>query len=123
MRGRMPHPDTHLALLRQCADNCRATLFEHCLPSGGSHIEAEHVERMMDCIEICRAAVDFMTRGSRQHGIICAAAAEICLACADSCSQLDDPIMDRCADICRRCADGCIAMAEAAGYPFHEQAA
>ncbi len=122
MRGHMPNPDSHLALLRQCVDHCRATLFDHCLPTGGAHVAPEHVERMMDCIEICRTAIDFMTRGSAQHGLVCGTCAEICLACADSCEQLDDAIMSRCADICRRCAEGCIGMAEASGRPFHHAA-
>ncbi len=108
--------DAHLALLRECADTCRATLFEHCLLEGGAHVAPDHIQSMMDCIEICRTAVDFMTRGSSQHGIICASCAEICLQCAESCERLSDAVMQHCAAVCHDCAEACQRMASESGH-------
>lgn len=115
----MRSPDEHLVLLRLCADTCRATLFEHCLPEGGRYTQPTHVQRMMDCIEMCKTNIDFMTRGSKMHGLVCGACAELCLACAESCEAIKDAVMRHCAAVCRNCAAACAEMAS----EHHEHAA
>lgn len=90
-----------------CRDTCQKTLFTHCLPMGGAHVEEEHVKIMLECIDICQIAADFMTRQSPHHGLTCGVCAEICTACADSCDRLDSEHMKECAEICRRCAEHC----------------
>lgn len=96
---------------------CQKTLAEHCLPAGGKHAAPAHVLAMTDCIELCQVAADFMTRGSPMHTSVCAAAAMIADACADSCEALQphdispDGEMQRCADACRACAIACREMA------------
>lgn len=109
----MPH--THeiqecIEVCWKCRDACQNTLYGHCLPKGGTHAEAEHVKLMTDCIQACQVAADFMTRDSRLHSSECAACAEICDACAQSCEHLGDAEMKRCAEICRRCAARCREM-------------
>ena len=90
-----------------CRTECHETLFLHCLPTGGEHANAEHVKIMTDCIQICQAAADYMTRGSIMHAEVCVACADVCEACAESCESLGGEEMKRCADICRRCAQKC----------------
>ena len=93
------------------------TLIEHCLPKGGRHVGQAHVQSMLDCMDMCQAAADFMTRGSPLHTSVCAAAANVADACADSCEALHpkdtspDSTMQRCADACRACAIACRSMA------------
>ena len=70
---------------------------------------------MMDCIEICQTAADFMTRGSDLHAAVCAACADVCDACAESCEMMDDDEMNACAKACRACADSCREMSKMAG--------
>ena len=90
-----------------CRASCQSTLYQHCLEMGGDHAAQAHVKAMTDCIEICQAAADFMTRGSVMHRVVCGACAAICEACAASCDHIDDAEMKACADLCRRCAKAC----------------
>ena len=93
-----------------CANECKEVLFQHCLNMGGAHIEQNHVNLMVDCIQICRMSGDFMLRGSDMHMLSCALCAEICDACATSCEDIGDPEMQECADLCRQCAELCREM-------------
>ncbi len=96
----------------ECRDECQKTLFTHCLYEGGKHVTPEHVKLMTDCIQICQAAADFMTRQSSLHASVCAACDEICEACAKSCEAIGGEHMKRCAEICRRCAQTCREMSQ-----------
>lgn len=87
---------------------CLDTLTNYCLPKGGNHARAEHVRVMLDCIEICQVAADFMRRNSTLYPAVCAASASVCEACARSCEELGkDEKMQHCAQICRRAAEAC----------------
>ena len=91
----------------ECRDVCQDMLYVHCLPMGGKHAAAEHVRLMVDCIQACLTAADFMRRGSRLHASVCSACADICEACADSCDRIGGEDMKRCAETCRACAKSC----------------
>jgi hypothetical protein len=97
-----------------CRDTCQSILFNYCLEQGGHHVAPPHVRLMMDCVQICQASADFMTRNSQMHAATCRACAEICEACAKSCEAMDDAEMRKCAEICRKCADSCRKMAQMA---------
>lgn len=98
-----------IELCWSCRDTCQSLLFNHCLDHG--HTRPEHVRLMMDCIQICQAAADFMNRNSPLHAHVCKACAEICEACAVSCEAMGgDMEMARCAAVCRRCAQSCREM-------------
>ena len=97
-----------ITLCWEARTRCLETLTQHCLKKGGMHVDENHVKIMLDCIDICQAAADFMERGSTMHKTICAACAEICDACARSCEEMaGDERMLECAKACRRCADLC----------------
>lgn len=111
----MPHTrtsqqDNCIRLCLECHDVCQDTLYDHCLEMGGKHVEKEHVKLMVDCIEACQAAANFMKRGSMLHASECEACAEICDACAESCERVGGKEMVRCAEACRRCAVACREM-------------
>ena len=101
-----------IELCWECRTACQNTLFTHCLEEGGAHLESGHVRIMADCVQICQAAADSMTRNSPVHQAICAACAEICEACAVSCEELEGEHMKKCARLCRDCADSCRTMGE-----------
>ncbi len=107
----MPQNSQHvkdcIELCWKCRHECQDTLFNHCLEEGGDHVEPEHVRLMSDCIQICQASADSMTRNSPFHAAICAACADICEACAKSCDAIGGEKMKACADICRACAKSC----------------
>ena len=86
---------------------CQETLFRHCLPIGGAHMEEAHVRLMTDCISACQMAADFMTRGSSLYEVVCATCADICEACAKSCENIGDDSLMKCAKSCRACAKSC----------------
>jgi hypothetical protein len=69
----------------------------------------------MDCVDMCFTSARLMTRGSEQHAITCQACAEICRACASSCSSMDDETMKNCAIVCERCALSCEGMSGSSG--------
>ena len=97
----------------RCYQTCKRDAMNHCLDTGGKHVEPEHFRLMTSCAEICRTAADFMLANSSLHGRTCAVCAEVCEACADSCAQVGD--MDECMQACRQCAESCRKMAGAAG--------
>ncbi len=101
-----------IEICTECFSECQETLVNHCLPMGGKHVEAEHVKLMLDCIQACQTAADFMRRDSRFHTSECRACAEICEACATSCENIGGEEMKRCAEVCRRCAESCHQMSK-----------
>ena len=103
-----------IQLCWQCRDTCQDTLFNHNLEHGGTHIDADNIRIMTDCMEICQTAADFMRRNSSLHFVICRACADVCAACADSCEGMGKvhTEIQHCGEICRRCAESCREMSE-----------
>ena len=92
-----------------CHQICLQTAMNHCLESGGKHVEPEHFRLMINCAEICQTSLNFMLSGSRLSNHVCGVCARICDACAESCEKLDG--MEECARACRKCAESCRSMA------------
>ena len=107
----MPNMKECIETCWECRTECEKMLFTHCIEEGGKHTEPDHVRIMMDCIQICQASADSMTRNSPIHMSICAACAEVCDACADSCEEIGGH-MKKCAELCRRCAQSCREMGQ-----------
>jgi hypothetical protein len=93
----------------RCYRVCTQTAMNHCLETGGRHVEPLHFRLMHNCAEICRTSADFMLSNSPLHARICGACADVCDACADSCEQVGE--MDECVQACRACAQSCHQMA------------
>ncbi len=92
-----------------CRDICLNMATTHCLELGGKHVEPGHLRLMLDCVDICATAVNFMLRNSPRHKLTCGVCAEVCKACADDCERIGN--METCAEACRRCAEHCRKMA------------
>ena len=118
------HPDRHVQVMTDCHDICLQTL-SHCLDKGGDHAQAEHITLLLDCVEICQTAANFMLRNSVLHSRACAVCAEVCDRCAEDCERLaaGDDMMRQCAEICRRCANVCREMSRRTGRPRQASAA
>src|SRR5262245_42943086 len=86
-----------------CYRECRQHAMNHCLETGGRHVEPKHFRLMISCADICRTAADFMLNGSPGHGRVCGVCAEVCEACAKSCEGLSG--MESCIGACRSCAE------------------
>ena len=97
----------------RCYQTCKRDAMNHCLETGGNHVEQEHFRLMTSCAEICRTAADFMLTNSSLHDRACAVCAEVCEACAKSCEQVGG--MEECVEACRHCAESCQKMAGATG--------
>ena len=93
----------------KCYQTCREMAMNHCLETGGRHVEPHHFRLMINCADICQTAADFMLSNSDMHAKVCAACAEVCEACARSCQDVGD--MDECVRACRQCAESCWQMA------------
>ena len=96
---------------QDCHRICLDTL-QHCLKLGGRHAEAEYIQTMLDCAEICATSANFMLRNSVLQCRLCSACADACTRCADACDRPgSDAKMQACAEMCRRCAASCQRMA------------
>lgn len=92
-----------------CHQVCLQTAMNHCLNTGGKHVEPEHFRLMMSCAEICQTSANFQLSNSPFSHRLCAVCAEVCEACAADCRKIGS--MDECAEVCERCADSCRQMA------------
>lgn len=99
---------TCISACSHCHQTCLQAAMNHCLESGGKHVEAEHFRLMMNCAEMCQTSLHFMLSGSQFSKQTCTICAEICDACAESCEQLDG--MEDCVTACRECAETCREM-------------
>lgn len=96
-----------ITTLANCAAEC-----SHCATAC---LEEEDVKKLarcikldIDCAEICRLAISFVSRGSEHADHILHECADICAACAEECekhSKMEH--CKRCAEICRECAELC----------------
>ncbi len=93
----------------RCYQTCLGAAMNHCLESGGKHVEPKHFRIIIACAEICRTAAHFMLMSSEHAKHLCRECAEICGQCAEECERVGD--MQDCVDQCRRCAEACRAMA------------
>ncbi len=93
----------------RCYQTCFGMAMNHCLESGGKHVEPKHFRIMMACSEICRTSAHFMLMSSEHAKHLCRECAEICGQCAEECERVGE--MQDCVDQCRRCAEACRAMA------------
>jgi hypothetical protein len=95
----------------RCRDICLRAV-AHCLDRRGRLAEPGTVTTLLDCVDTCTTAANFMLRDSQAHGRACELCAEICDVCAERCERFpDDDMMRRCAEECRRCAVSCREMA------------
>ncbi|MGZ4959035.1 MAG: four-helix bundle copper-binding protein [Methylomonas sp.] len=91
-----------------CHQICLQTAMNHCLETGGKHVQPEHFRMMICCAEICQAAANFMLSSSAFHHHLCGVCAEVCDACAQDCRTLGG--MDECVQACMSCAESCRQM-------------
>src|SRR5437667_2002091 len=88
---------------------CLSTAMNHCLETGGKHVEPAHFRLMMACAEICRTSAHFMLINTPHHKHTCKECAEICTECAADCERVGG--MQACVAMCRACAESCRKMA------------
>lgn len=107
------------ASMQSCIQNCTdcyqmcTQMITHCLQKGGDHANPEHIKILLDCAKICETSAAFMIRDSKFHSLTCGTCAEICLACAKSCSAIKDcEMMQACARVCQKCATSCEEMSK-----------
>ncbi|MFA5017725.1 MAG: four-helix bundle copper-binding protein [Methylobacter sp.] len=94
-----------------CHQVCLQTAMNHCLKTGGKHVEAEHFRLMISCAEICQTSANFQLSSSKFSHRLCEVCAEVCEACAADCKKIGD--MDDCVEACEKCAKSCREMASA----------
>lgn len=104
-----PEIQSCLDACRRCHASCLGMAMNHCLESGGRHVEPGHFRLMIACAEICQAAANVMLIGTSLHRSVCAACADICEACARSCEEVGN--MEECVAACTACAETCRRMA------------
>jgi hypothetical protein len=95
-------------LLSTESESCRRICLEtvaHCLEVGGSHVEGEHIQCLLDCAEFCQILANFSARGSDAIDSLCASGADLCERCARECEAFGDAQMAKCAAACRSSAD------------------
>ncbi|OGI02564.1 MAG: hypothetical protein A2Y25_09660 [Candidatus Melainabacteria bacterium GWF2_37_15] len=99
--------------IESCSD-CHNVCVEtaaYSLQQGGELSDAKHIAILYDCIDICQASINSMSRGSELANKICATCGNICEICANHCDMFDDSKVKDCARVCRECAAQCREMA------------
>ena len=94
-----------------CHQVCLQTAMNHCLKTGGKHVEAEHFRLMMSCAEIYQTSANFQLSSSHFSHRLCEVCAQVCEACGADCEQIGG--MDECVVACKQCAESCRKMASA----------
>ncbi len=104
--------------MQQCIQNCQdchavcEQTIAYCLQAGGPHVEASHMQSLLDCSQNCQISLDFMLRNSPLSKSVCGVCTDACLRCAETCERIrNDAQMQTCAQICRQCASSCRQMA------------
>lgn len=104
--------------MEECIQNCldcyRICLEtkKYCLEKGGEYANPEHIQKLEDCLELCKMSADFMIAESGMHGKVCEVCREACKRCAESCAMMSgDEQMQGCAEMCRQCEASCREMA------------
>jgi hypothetical protein len=92
----------------ECAQECG-----HCGDACIDESRPECARNCIDCAEVCWLAAAFMSRGSKQMGLVCELCAKICEACAAECRRHKAAHCRKCAEACRRCAKECRKMSSA----------
>ena len=90
----------------QCAevcDYCEAA----CLKEREVAKLARCIQLDIDCAELCRMAVSYMSRESDYAADVCELCAVLCDACARECAGHSMRHCQDCAASCKRCADEC----------------
>lgn len=112
--GRASNAEMQECLRRcqECARACWETL-AYCAQQGGDHVEAKHLEALLDCAQLCDTSVSLLARGSALHAQHCGVCADACKRCQKSCEQFKgDAQMQTCAEACARSAESCQQMAQ-----------
>lgn len=73
---------------------------------------ANCIQLDMECAAICYAAAELMSIGSGRARELCRLCAEVCIDCANECSQHNVDHCRECAETCKKCATACNNMAE-----------
>ncbi len=106
-----------------CIDACNrcAAASDHCATACLAEPDpkplAHCIALDMDCADICRLAVGYMSRGSVHAHALCQLCADICEACADECEKHPMDHCRQCGQACRHCADECRRMPQQRGSP------
>ena len=90
---------------RSCQTSCEKVLAKE------KDKNSDRAKLLGDCISMCKTSREFMSRGSANHGKVCALCADICKKCAESCDTSKDKSTKDCAEECRKCASSCEKMA------------
>ena len=89
-----------------CAATCEKTL-EYFNKKGGKYTEAKNVDKIKDCIALCKASADLKSRKSAHAAKLDAVCNTVCKECAQMCKDLKDPALKDCIDSCETCHKCC----------------
>ncbi|MGB3068355.1 MAG: four-helix bundle copper-binding protein [Ottowia sp.] len=92
-----------------CATACNMCMAA-CLQEDDVKMMTRCIALDVDCAAMCSLAADTMSRNSELAKHFCRTCSEVCLACANECSQHNHDHCARCAQACRSCAKICLEM-------------
>jgi len=96
-----------ISMLNACAAECNHCTIA-CLDEQDVKMLTKCIKLNIDCAEICKLAVSFLSRGSDHSDHILKECAELCEACAKECEKHKQ--MEHCkvcAEVCHKCAEAC----------------
>lgn len=90
----------------QCAAICEETL-SYLEKKGGKYAEAGNIQKLKDCITLCKASADLQNRQSPHAKKLLEVCHQVCLDCAKMCQDLNDPKLADCVKSCQECSSCC----------------
>lgn len=106
--------DKYQACISACSRCTQACLecMAACLNEPDVPARKDCICMLMECAEICREAVWFMSAGTRHIPELCRLCAGICEKCASECKAFQDSHCVKCAGECKKCAKECEKMSQ-----------
>jgi hypothetical protein len=101
-------------VLAECITACEYCS-DACLNEENIKMLADCIRNDRDCADICRTALNYISRDSQHAGTVIEICARICSDCADECEKHADhhDHCRYCAEVCRRCEEECKAFVHA----------
>lgn len=91
---------------KDCAKVCEKTL-AYFKKKGGKYTEAANLQKLEDCITLCKASADLQDRKSPHAKKLLEVCHQVCLDCAQMCEDMKDPNIADCVTSCRECSSCC----------------
>lgn len=95
-------------ILQECHTICQKALEFASPAEAGINLSPAHLKYLHACSEVCEFTARMLLQGKAGTELLYGIAARVCNQCADSCSEMEEPLMRSIAEFCRKAAGICL---------------